>query len=140
MIELKEIKRDYDYKLKLVLFGPSNVGKSCYLSKLIYNEFAIEKADTVGIEIGSKYFETNQKVFKVDLWDANGGLEGLTRFRPYLANAVGGFNRRPDLLRRHRSGLIQQSEFLHQLPRGLRQRHQALFNRQQGRNGPPQSD
>lgn len=89
MIELKEIKRDYDYKLKLILFGPPNVGKSAYLAKLIYNEFAIEKADTVGIEIGTKYYETNQRVFKVDIWDANGGAEGLTKYKLYYQNAVG---------------------------------------------------
>ena len=93
MIELKEIKRDYDYKIKIILFGPSNVGKSSFLNKLIYNEFGIQKLDTVGVEIGSKYFETNQTVFKVDVWDACGGGNGdtMTKFPSYLTNAIGNF-------------------------------------------------
>ena len=91
MIELQEIKRDHEFKVKLILFGPKGVGKSSFISKLIYNDFHIQKSESIGIEIGSKYYEHNQKMFKVDIWDASGGADGLIRLPVFWRSCIGIF-------------------------------------------------
>ena len=89
MIELTEFRKDYDYCLKVILYGPPDSGKSSFLNRLVYNKFALEKANSIGIEIGSRVFEYQELHFNVDLWDAYGGPEGATKSALYLKNAVG---------------------------------------------------
>ncbi len=89
MIELTEFKRDYDYCIKIILYGPPESGKSSFLNRLIYNKFVLEKTNSIGIEIGSKIFESNSVFFNADLWDAYGGPDGATKSSLYLNYTLG---------------------------------------------------
>lgn len=89
MIELCEFRRDFDYHVKVVLYGPSDVGKSCFLNRLVYNKFSLEKTNSIGIEIGTRVHQAEEFTLKVDLWDAYGGPDGATKSNLYLKNVVG---------------------------------------------------
>ena len=63
---------DYDYIFKLVLLGDSGVGKTNILSKYISKEFDKNSKATVGVEFGSKEFEIDNNIIKVQIWDTAG--------------------------------------------------------------------
>ena len=89
MIELQEIKREYDEQIKIILYGSSDVGKSSFLNRLVYNKFNLAKTNSIGIEIGSRIYEAADVTFKVDIWDAYGGPDGATKSSVYMKNAIG---------------------------------------------------
>ena len=89
MIELTEFKKDSDYCIKVILYGPPESGKSSFLNRLIYNKFSLEKTNSIGIEIGVRTFEKDDTVFQIDIWDAYGGSDGATKSNLYLKNALG---------------------------------------------------
>ena len=89
MIDLKEIKREFEGTAKVILYGASGVGKSSFLNRLVYNKFDIQKSQSIGIEIGTKDFNKGEVSLRVDIWDAYGGPEGATKSTLYLKNALG---------------------------------------------------
>ena len=52
MIELNDLYSEYDHKLKYILIGPQNSGKTAFFNKLIYNDFTLIKENNIGVEIG----------------------------------------------------------------------------------------
>lgn len=55
--------------LKAILVGESKVGKTSILTQLTERRFTSECKPTVGVEFGSKNFEINEKMFKLQIWD-----------------------------------------------------------------------
>lgn len=67
----------YDYLLKILIIGDSNVGKSCLLSRFIDNTFTKNHITTFGIEFKTKIVNFNDNFIKYQIWDTS----GLERFR-----------------------------------------------------------
>ena len=67
----------YDYLLKILILGESNVGKTCLLSRFIDDTFTLNHISTFGIEFKTKIINLNDKIIKYQIWDTS----GLERFR-----------------------------------------------------------
>ena len=67
----------YDYLLKILILGESNVGKTCLLSRFIDDTFTLNHINTFGIEFKTKIINLNDKIIKYQIWDTS----GLERFR-----------------------------------------------------------
>lgn len=70
--EDSQIEEDYDEKLKLMILGDSNVGKSSILKKYCKNEFMGAYVATIGIDFQIKYLNINGKKIKLQIWDTAG--------------------------------------------------------------------
>ena len=66
------IEVDYDIKLKIMLIGDANVGKTSLLKKYCYNEFSKNYISSIGIDFQVKYININKKKVKAQLWDTTG--------------------------------------------------------------------
>ena len=66
------IEQDYDEKIKLMVLGDSNVGKSSILTKYCKNQFLSKYITTIGIDFQIKYLNINNKRIKVQIWDTAG--------------------------------------------------------------------
>ena len=66
------IEQDYDEKIKLMVLGDSNVGKSSILTKYCKNQFFTKYITTIGIDFQTKYLNINNKKIKVQIWDTAG--------------------------------------------------------------------
>ena len=55
--------------LKSILVGETKVGKTSILTQLTVQKFNSECKPTIGVEFGSKNFEINEKMFKLQIWD-----------------------------------------------------------------------
>ena len=62
----------YDMIFKIVLIGDTSVGKTNILSKFLTNEFDPESKATVGVEFGTKDFNIDNNIVKVQIWDTAG--------------------------------------------------------------------
>ena len=67
----------YDYLLKILILGDSNVGKTCLLSRFVDDTFTLNHINTFGIEFKTKIINLNDKIIKYQIWDTS----GLERFR-----------------------------------------------------------
>jgi Ras-related protein Rab-11A len=72
LIDLKDYNDMEDYSFKIVVVGDAGVGKSNILTRYVQNEFNLESKATVGVELSTKAYRLNEKVFKVHLWDTAG--------------------------------------------------------------------
>ena len=71
-VEDSQIEEDYDEKLKLMILGDSNVGKSSILKKYCKNEFTGTYVATIGIDFQIKYLNIDGKKIKLQIWDTAG--------------------------------------------------------------------
>lgn len=58
-------------KLKYVLVGDANVGKTAIAKRLINNRF-IETSSTIGVEFSTRIFKINEDEVQLQLWDTAG--------------------------------------------------------------------
>ena len=65
-------KEKYDYIMKLILIGDASVGKTNILTKYLKNEFDPNSKATVGVELGTKNIQIDNKIIKVQIWDTAG--------------------------------------------------------------------
>jgi len=63
---------DYDYMLKLLLVGNSNVGKSSLLMRFADDEFTDEFRSTIGVDFKVRTIQFQNKVVKLQIWDTAG--------------------------------------------------------------------
>ena len=56
MIELNELQQHDVLKIKLILLGASDCGKTAFLVRLLQNEFSLVKEESFGIEICRKQY------------------------------------------------------------------------------------
>jgi small GTP-binding protein len=71
------MSKNYDYSIKLLMIGDSNVGKTSILTKYVNNQFSNTFITTIGIDFKIKYIKVNNKNIKLQLWDT----AGQERFR-----------------------------------------------------------
>nr|MDO8113509.1 Rab family GTPase [Candidatus Sigynarchaeota archaeon] len=63
---------NYDYNWKIVVGGPSGVGKTCFLHRYIFREFVKDTKPTIGCQFHTQVLKRNKKKIKMDLWDLGG--------------------------------------------------------------------
>ena len=71
------MSKKYDFTIKLLMIGDSNVGKTSILNKYVTNKFTDEFTTTIGIDFHIKRISVNDKIVKLQLWDT----AGQERFR-----------------------------------------------------------
>ncbi|CAG9310748.1 unnamed protein product [Blepharisma stoltei] len=71
----------YDYLIKGMLIGDSQVGKSNLLLRYAENNFREEYNATIGVEFGTKIKNINELAIKFQLWDTSGqeSFRSITR-------------------------------------------------------------
>jgi small GTP-binding protein len=70
--EENSIEEDFDEKIKLMILGDTNVGKSSILRKYCKNEFFPKYVATIGIDFHLKYVTINNKKIRLQVWDTAG--------------------------------------------------------------------
>ena len=61
----------YDFSIKVILLGDSNVGKSSLINRLINNEYK-DLTSTISIEYHTYIISINQYKIRMQLWDTGG--------------------------------------------------------------------
>ena len=68
---------NYDYMLKLVIIGDSNVGKSCLLLRFVDDKFEHSRQGTIGVDFRFRTVNIDGISVKLQIWDT----AGQERFR-----------------------------------------------------------
>lgn len=79
----------YNYKMKIIIVGDADVGKSCIATRFQYNKFDPNYEVTIGVEFFSKIIEINNKKVKVQIWDTAGQEAFDALIRSYFRNVDG---------------------------------------------------
>jgi Ras-related protein Rab-4B len=79
----------YDYRLKLIIIGDANSGKSCLLEQFREGRFFAGSTHTIGVEFASKIVSINDKRIKLQIWDTAGQDRYRTVSRSYYRGALG---------------------------------------------------
>ena len=65
------MSNEFDYKLKLILVGDTNVGKSSFFN-ILKNEDTVFTSSTVGVDFTSKIYYIKNNKIKITIWDTGG--------------------------------------------------------------------
>jgi Ras-related protein Rab-1A len=84
-----KIFTNYDYLFKIILVGDSNVGKSCFLQKLIDNRFYSDSLSTIGVDFKIKIMYLDEKSVKIQIWDTAGQERYRNLTKSYYRNCNG---------------------------------------------------
>ena len=79
---------DFDYKLKLILVGDTNVGKSSFFN-ILRNDDPMITSSTVGVDFTSKLYNINNKKIKITMWDTGGQEKFECIVRSYFRQLSG---------------------------------------------------
>ena len=79
---------EYDFKLKLILVGDTNVGKSSFFN-ILRNEDPMITSSTVGVDFTSKLYNINNKKIKITMWDTGGQEKFECIVRSYFRQLSG---------------------------------------------------
>ena len=79
---------EYDFKLKLILVGDTNVGKSSFFN-ILRNEDPMMTSSTVGVDFTSKLYNINNKKIKITMWDTGGQEKFECIVRSYFRQLSG---------------------------------------------------
>tara|TARA_B100001248_G_scaffold225062_1_gene182512 strand:- start:278 stop:862 length:585 start_codon:yes stop_codon:yes gene_type:complete len=79
----------YNYKIKMIIVGDANVGKSSIASRFQYNKFDSSYEITIGVEFFTKIIEVNDKLVKIQIWDTAGQETFDSLIRSYFRNVDG---------------------------------------------------
>lgn len=82
MSDNEEEKESYDQKIKMMILGETQVGKTALITRYTKNTFGGEYLTTVGIDFQYKNLNINNKNIKVEIWDT----AGQERFRNIAKN------------------------------------------------------
>ena len=67
-----EVESDFDYTIKLLILGDSNVGKTNFISQFIDSKFSDNYMCTSGIDLKARTLVVKNKKIKIQLWDTAG--------------------------------------------------------------------
>ena len=62
----------YDEKIKVMLLGDSNVGKTSIIKRFCKNEFTTSFIATIGLDFETKYIKINKRIINMQIWDTAG--------------------------------------------------------------------
>ena len=79
---------EYDFKLKLILIGDTNVGKSSFFN-ILRNDDPMITSSTVGVDFNSKLYNINNKKIKITMWDTAGQEKFECIVRSYFRQLSG---------------------------------------------------
>lgn len=63
---------DYDFSVKTIIIGDSNVGKSNILTKFVDDEFNSDCSSTIGVDYKSVRIDHGNETIKLLIWDTAG--------------------------------------------------------------------
>nr|AGM32833.1 small GTP-binding protein [Coptotermes formosanus] len=75
--------------LKFIIIGPSGVGKTSILKRLIDDKYSDDSTSTIGVEFDSIVMNIDRKQVKLQIWDTAGQDRFRSIARAYFRNAVG---------------------------------------------------
>lgn len=67
--------KKYDNKFNICIVGKNNIGKSCYIKRIIDNSFINSYKKTSGIETYQSYKLVKGKNYLFKIWDISGGTK-----------------------------------------------------------------
>lgn len=79
----------YDFLLKVVIVGDSNVGKSCLVLQFVDHRFQNLHDPTIAVEFQQKTVSIEGKLLKLQLWDTVGQENFLSIARNYYRESTG---------------------------------------------------
>ena len=62
----------YDEKIKIMLIGDSNVGKTSIVKRYCKNQFNESYISSIGIDFETKYIKVGEKTINLQIWDTAG--------------------------------------------------------------------
>ena len=62
----------YDERIRIMLLGDSNVGKTSILKRYCKNQFSESYISSVGIDFETKYIKVDEKTINLQIWDTAG--------------------------------------------------------------------
>ena len=65
-------EESYDERIRIMLIGDSNVGKTSILKRYCKNQFSESYISTVGIDFETKYIKVGKKTINLQIWDTAG--------------------------------------------------------------------
>lgn len=80
---------DYDYLLKFIIIGDSNVGKSAIVQRFVNEFFSESDIPTIGIDFKIKLMDLKNKKIKLQIWDTAGEERFRTITSSYYRGAHG---------------------------------------------------
>ena len=72
MCESKENHEEEEIKIKIMLLGESQIGKTSLIQRYVKNNFNLSYITTVGIDFQLKQIKMNNKSIKLQIWDTAG--------------------------------------------------------------------
>mgnify|MGYP001238005004 CR=1 FL=1 len=66
------MNKTYDYLIKTLLIGSSNVGKTSIMKQFADHDFKLDTVNTVGVDLKIKTINYQNKEFRIQLWDTAG--------------------------------------------------------------------
>ena len=79
----------YDLKIRVMLIGDSNVGKTSIIKRYCNNQFSPSYISTVGIDFETKYLRLNGKIINLQIWDTAGQERYKVLAKNYYKNSDG---------------------------------------------------
>ncbi len=90
MKQQQALPSDYDYLLKFVAIGDSNVGKTSLIQRFINNDFDHSFMTTVGVDFKFKNIDTTSgKTIRLQIWDTAGQERYQAITNAYFRGASG---------------------------------------------------
>ena len=78
----------YDYLLKFVIIGDSNVGKTNILSYFAFRKFKEKDQFPIGCDFGVRKIEIKNKIYRLQIWDTAGQETFRSIIKAYYKNSV----------------------------------------------------
>jgi Ras-related protein Rab-18 len=82
------MSNEFDYRLKLILIGDSNVGKSSLINN-ISNKNELSIPSTIGVDFTTEIYDIDNKKIKVILWDTAGQEKFNNIIKMYFRKVCG---------------------------------------------------
>ena len=86
---LSVIEDYYDYKIKVMLIGDTNVGKTSIIKRYCKNKFYTTYITSVGLDFETKYIKIDGKIVNLQIWDTAGQERYKVLAKNYYKNSDG---------------------------------------------------